>query len=255
VSYKRGLAVVFGCTIAALVSFAATYPRFYPNLSPASGPAAGRNVTAKSPAPTLAVDLPDLPGSNGPMAWSHLSSAEHLALAPFEPLWDSFSDERKRKWLKIASRYPKMSPDAQKRLHDRMSEWVRMTPDQRRVARENYQVSKELPREARQNAWKAYQQLPEEQKERLAASERKRRPSVVSAPPSAHHEIKGIDRLVNAREHGASGAEAVAAASPATAASLAAPAPVPAPPVAASASHVIPQPVSPADAPSLYKGS
>ena len=76
-----------------------------------------------------------------------------------------------------------MSPDAQKRLHERMSEWVRMTPDQRRVARENYQVSKELPREARQNAWKAYQQLPEEQKERLAASERKRRPSVVSAPP------------------------------------------------------------------------
>jgi Protein of unknown function (DUF3106) len=258
VSYKRGLAVVFGCTIAALVSFAATYPRFYPSPSPVSGPSAGGTATARTPAPTLAVDLPELPGDNSPLSWARLTSAEHLALAPFEPLWDSFSDERKRKWLKIASRYPKMSPDAQKRLHDRMSEWVRMTPDQRRVARENYQVSKELPRETRQNAWKAYQQLPEDQKERLAASERKRRPSVVSAPPSAHHEIKGIDRLVNAREHGASGAEAVAAASTAPGASLPAPAAtqtIPATPATGSVVPATPQPAGPSDTQSLYKGS
>ncbi|ASL42995.1 hypothetical protein bAD24_I05875 [Burkholderia sp. AD24] len=253
-SYKRGLAVVFGCTIAALVSFAATYPRFYPSPAAPSAPAAGGNpATAKTPAPTLAVELPGLPGSNSPMAWSRLSSADHLALAPFEPLWDSFSDERKRKWIKIASRYPKMSPDAQKRLHDRMTEWVRMTPDQRRVARENYQVSKELPRETRQNAWKTYQQLPEEQKERLAASERKRRPSVISAPPSGRTEIKGIDRLVNAREHGASGA---VAASAAAAAALPSPAVVvPAIPAAGSFVPATPVPVSPAEAPSIFNGS
>ncbi|CAD6521405.1 DUF3106 domain-containing protein [Paraburkholderia metrosideri] len=254
-SYKRGLAVVFGCAIAALVSFAATYPRFHPGTSPASGPSAGSNATARAPAPTLAVELPDLAGSTSPLAWSRLTSAEHLALAPFEAQWDSFSDERKRKWIKIASRYPKMSPDTQKRLHDRMSEWVRMTPDQRRVARENYQVSKELPRETRQNAWKAYQQLSPEQKEKLAASERKRRPSVVSAPPSGHNEIKGIDRLVNAREHGASG---VAAASAAAAEALPGPAAasgVPATPAAGSFVPATPLPVSPADAPSIFKGS
>lgn len=251
-SYKRGLAVVFGCAIAALVSFAATYPRFYPSPSPVGAPSAGGNATAKAPAPTLAVELPSLPGSNSPMAWSRLSSAEHLALAPFEAQWDSFSDERKRKWIKIASRYPKMSPDAQKRLHERMSEWVRMTPDQRRVARENYQVSKELPREARQNAWKAYQQLPEEQKQRLAASERKRRPSVVSAPPSARNEIKGLDRIVNAREHGAS---EVAAASAVAAAPLTGPATAPAIPAAGSFVPATPLPVSPAEAPSIFNGS
>jgi len=252
VSYKRGLAVVFGCAIAALVSFAATYPRFYPGPSTASAPAAaGGNVTAKAPAPTLAVELPGLPGSNSPMAWSRLTSAEHIALAPFESQWDSFSDERKRKWIKIASRYPKMSPDAQKRLHERMAEWVRMTPDQRRVARENYQVSKELPREARQNAWKAYQELSEEQKARLAASERKRRPSVVSAPPSGKSEIKGLDRLVTAREHGASGA----AASGAAAASLPSPALMPAIPAAGSFVPATPVPVSPAEAPSIFNGS
>jgi hypothetical protein len=254
VSYKRGLAVVFGCTIAALVSFAATYPRFYPGPSTSSAPVAGGIATARAPAPTLAVDLPSLPGSNSPMAWSRLSAAEHVALAPFAAQWDGFSDERKRKWLKIASRYSKMSVDAQKRLHDRMTEWTRMTPDQRKVARENYQVSKELPRETRQNAWKAYQQLPEEQKERLAASERKRRPSVVSAPPSGRSEIKGLDRLVNAREHGASGAAAVSAA---PGASLPGPVAASAPAIPAAGSFVpaTPLPVSPAEAPSIFNGS
>lgn len=251
-SYKRGLAVVFGCAIAALVSFAATYPRFYPSPSTASAPAAGGNAPAKAPAPTLAVELPGLPGSKSPMAWSRLSAADHVALAPFASQWDSFSEERKRKWVKIASRYPKLSPEDQKRLHDRMTEWVRMTPDQRRVARENYQVSKELPRETRQNAWKAYQQLPEEQKERLAASERKRRPSVVSAPPSGKTEIKGLDRLVNAREHEASGA---AAASAAAAAALPSPAATPAIPAAGSFVPAIPVPVSPSEAPSIFNGS
>ncbi|MCC8400918.1 DUF3106 domain-containing protein [Paraburkholderia sp. MMS20-SJTN17] len=256
-SYKRGLAVVFGCTIAALVSFAATYPRFHAQPSVASNPSPGANIGAHAPAPALSVELPSLPGSNSPLAWSRLSAAEHVALAPFESQWDSFSEERKRKWIRIASRYAKMSPDAQKRLHERMSEWVRMTPEQRRVARENYQVSKELPRETRQNAWKAYQQLPEETKERLAASERKRRPSVVSAPPSARKEIKGIDRLVNAREHTA-GASDAAAASPAPAASGPAAAPLPSPPAVPEAGSFVPAtpvPVSPAEAPAIFHGS
>jgi hypothetical protein len=257
VSYKRGLAVVFGCAIAALVSFAATYSRFHPSPSAVGNPAPGANITARAPAPALSVELPDLPGSNSPLAWSRLSAADHIALAPFESQWDTFSDERKRKWIKIASRYAKMSPDAQKRLHERMAEWVRMTPDQRRVARENYQLSKELPREARQNAWKAYQQLPEETKERLAASEHKRRPSVVSAPPSARNEIKGIDRLVNAREHTA-GASDAAAASPAPVASAPAAASLPtAPAIPAAGSFVpaTPLPVSPAEAPAIFHGS
>ena len=253
-SYKRGLAVLFGSAIAALVSFAATYPRFYPSPAPASAPVTNGSgaAPARSPASTLSVELPGLPGSQSPLAWSRLSSADHIALAPFEAQWDSFSDERKRKWLKIASRYSKLSPEAQKRLHERMTEWVRMTPDQRRVARENYQVSKQLPREARQNAWKAYQELPEELKQRLAASEHKRRPSVVSAPPSGRSEIKGLDRLVNARERAASGAPAASAAAVPP---LPSPASLPGIPAAGSFVPATPVPVSPAEAPSIFNGS
>ncbi|AUT68882.1 DUF3106 domain-containing protein [Paraburkholderia hospita] len=252
-SYKRGLAVVSGCVIAALVSFAATYPRFYPTPTPVAAPASG-GAPAKAAAPALTVDLPGLPISTSPLAWSKLSNAEHVALAPFAVQWDAFSEERKRKWLKIASRYPKMTPEAQKVLHERMAEWVRMTPEQRRVARENYQVSKELPREARQNAWKAYQQLPEEQKQKLAASERKRRPTVVSAPPSGKSEIKDINRLVNGKDKLAS-----VPVSPATAgasAGVAAPSPgAPAIPATGSFVPATPTPVSPSDAPSIFNGS
>jgi hypothetical protein len=244
VSYKRGLAVVFGGVIAGLVSFAATYPRFFPENTAAVS--SGNPPATKAAPPALAVEIPGLPSN--PLSWANLTDAEHVALAPFAGEWDSFSDERKRKWIKIASRYAKMSPEAQKRLHDRMTEWVRMTPDQRRVARENYQVSKQVSREARQKAWKAYQQLPEDQKERLAATERKRRPTVVSAPPSGKTELKDIDRLLNAREHAASGtvprptgfASEPATAAPAGAGSLT---PVPSAPMPAS------------ETPAVFRGS
>ena len=248
-SYKRGLAVVFGCAIAALVSFAATYPRFYPGASTVAAPTAG-GVPAKPAVPALGVELPELASNSGPLSWARLSDAEHVALAPFAGVWDTFSVERKRKWIRIASRYSKLTPEQQKGLHDRMTEWVRLTPDQRRVARENYQVTKELSRETRQKAWKAYQQLPEDQKERLAASERKRRPTVVSAPPTGKSELKDIERLVNGRERAASGVVATASAS-GTGAAL----PVaPAVPAAGSFVPPAPAPVTPREAPSIYNG-
>jgi hypothetical protein len=275
VSYKRGLAVVIGCVVAAAVSYVATYPRFHPE--PVGENAAGAPAQAKAPAPDSAITttFTPLPGQTNPLAWERLNDAQRAALAPFATEWDRFSDERKRKWLKIAARYPKMSAEAQKHLHERMAEWVRMTPEQRRVARENYQVSKELPAQARQRAWKAYQQLPEEQKERLAASEHKRRPTVVSAPPSGNKsEIRDIERLVNERDHrglphapsGVTGASGAAGAS-STGSGLgpATPGTPSEPPAASSFAAGIPAagsfvpatpiPVSPAEAPAAFKGS
>jgi uncharacterized protein DUF3106 len=273
VNYKRGLAVVSGCVIAAVVAFAATYPRFHPPTpahTAAGTPASATPAASKPVAPALAVEIPGLQ-NNSPLAWARLTNAERIALAPFAAQWDSFSDERKRKWLKIAARYPKMSAEAQKRLHEQMAEWVKMTPEQRRIARENYQISKGLSRETRQNAWKAYQLLPEEQKERLAASEHKRRPTVVSAPPSGKSELKDINRLVNGKERPASGAagkpspgasgvsggpgNSGAPAALASAAVAASQPGMPAIPSAASFVPATPTPVSPADAPAAFHGS
>ncbi|WP_323121624.1 DUF3106 domain-containing protein [Burkholderia alba] len=244
-SQKRGLAVFFGCVIAIVVAYAATYPRFHPQpaaIAVASAPALASAAIA------LSSEFPALP-STGPLSWARLSPAQRVALAPFANQWDSFSDERKRKWLKIASRFSKMSPEAQKRLQERMTEWVTMTPEQRRVARENYQVSKDLPAQAREKAWKAYQQLPEDLKEKLAAAERRRRPTVVSAPPTGKSD-RDINRLVNAHDRPASGAAAPSIVPPAPASAPAATSPAP-----GSAVPATPIPVSPSEAPSIFNGS
>ncbi|MEZ2351417.1 DUF3106 domain-containing protein [Caballeronia sp. RCC_10] len=248
-SYKRGLAIVFGCAIAGMVAFAATYPRFYS--SPASPASVAAPIGASAAADSDVLPLAAL--SANPLSWNRLTEAQHVALAPFATQWDSFSDERKQKWLKIASRYHRMSPEAQKRLQQRMQEWVRLTPDERKVARENYQVSKSVPLDKRERAWDAYQKLPDEQKKKLAASEHNRRPTVVSAPPTGKTEVKDINRLVTAREQGhtAGHAQSESGAS----ASLPAVPSLPGIPNAASIVPATPIPVSPQQAPSMYNGS
>lgn len=247
-SYKRGLAVLFGCAIATAVAFAATYPRFF-GQAPAPQ-AAGVHGAASSSQASLSVEFAPLAVDNNPLSWAHLSAGQHAALAPFATEWDTFSDERKRKWIKIAARFAKMSPEAQKRLHERMSEWVGMTPDQRRVARENYQVSKALPPQARKNAWQAYQQLSPEQKAKLAAAERKRRPTIVSAPPSGERsEIRGLNRLVNPPPASGSSVASAPLAGSAASSPAAASAPV------NTTVPVPPTPMSPSDAPSIFRGA
>ncbi|WP_250526004.1 DUF3106 domain-containing protein [Caballeronia sp. GAWG2-1] len=251
-SYKRGLAIVFSCAIASLVAFAATYPRFYPATAALLSTATAPNGASSGADSGLSLS----PLSSGsPLSWNRLTEAQHVALAPFSTQWDSFSEERKQKWLKIASRYHRMSPEAQKRLHQRMEEWTRMTPDQRKVARENYQVSKSVAPENREKAWDAYQKLSEEQKKKLAATERTRRPTVVSAPPTGKSEVKDINRLVAAREQGhgaghAEGGSGAPAASPSSTSTA-----TPAIPNAASVVPATPIPVSPQQAPSMYNGS
>ncbi|NUO84823.1 MAG: DUF3106 domain-containing protein, partial [Cupriavidus sp.] len=70
-------------------------------------------------------------------AWADLSPVNQRILAPLQPLWDTLPELNRHKWLRIAARYPKYSPAEQARLQARMAEWVRMTPQQRRLAREN----------------------------------------------------------------------------------------------------------------------
>ncbi|MCF2134441.1 MULTISPECIES: DUF3106 domain-containing protein [Mycetohabitans] len=210
-SNKRGLAMVYAGVMAAFVAFMATYPRFHPASSSRALPSdaapapVGSGVAAVASHAAVADMAAD---AANPLSWARLTAAQRDALAPLAPQWDHFSAERKRKWLKIAARYPKMRTEEQQRLHQRMAEWIRMTPQQRRVARENYQLSKELSVQAREKAWSAYQQLPDELKRKLAATEKARRPTVVSAPPSGKPEIKDLGKLERSRER----ADAAAAA-------------------------------------------
>ncbi|MCY1220425.1 hypothetical protein D9M68_558330 [compost metagenome] len=186
------------------------------SLLPAAAHAQG--ASGATPAPAAASARP---------AWSELSPVNQRILAPLQPLWDTLPELNRRKWLRIAERYPKFSPAEQARLQARMAEWIKMTPQQRRLARENYQITRALPAEKKAEAWDKYQQLPEEQKKKLAAAERvPSRPGAVSALPSTKRLPGGTSRAVR---HGAAGkpaseaqAASAAAASPAMASAPAA---------------------------------
>ncbi|MDW3686772.1 DUF3106 domain-containing protein [Cupriavidus sp. CV2] len=123
--------------------------------------------------------------ANAHPTWNELNAVQQRVLAPLAGEWNNFPELNRRKWLQIAERYEKFSPAEQARLQTRMTEWVKMTPQQRRLARENYQITRSLPAQKKAEAWNKYQQLPEEQKKNLAAAEKvPRRPGAVSALPS-----------------------------------------------------------------------
>ncbi len=103
------------------------------------------------------------PGKSPRPLWSELSPKQQTVLAPLAADWDSLDTTRRKKWVTIANRYPKMKPDEQARLQHRMQDWAALTPAQRRVARENYQTLRQLPRppsgELRQK-WDQHKQAP-----------------------------------------------------------------------------------------------
>lgn len=186
-------------------------------------------------------------------AWAELSPVNQRILAPLQPLWDSLPELNRHKWLRIAARYPKYSPAEQARLQARMAEWVRMTPQQRRLARENYQITRSLPTQKKTEAWDKYQRLPDEQKKKLAAAEHvPRRPGAVSALPSGKRLPADTSRQLRHQTRTAAGRPASEApAQPASAAAaVAAAAGTTTPAVAAPASALAPSPApSPAASP------
>lgn len=113
--------------------------------------------------PALAATTPPAEPS-----WQQLTAQQRAALAPLQTEWDRFGIDRKRKWLDIAARYPLMSAEQQATLHRRMGDWVRMTPQQRMAARENYLATGKAPTAARRQAWENYQKLPDAKKRELA---------------------------------------------------------------------------------------
>lgn len=122
-------------------------------------------------APSAAADLPA-----GSVArpvhphWSELTAAQHQALAPLSDDWNRLDTQTKKKWLEIAARYPKMSADEQRHTQQRMREWARLTPDQRRVARDSFARIRAMNPEQRAELLRKYRDLPDDQKKALAES-------------------------------------------------------------------------------------
>ncbi len=132
----------------------------------AGNPPSAGSVPPPSPAPVNASKTAAKPAAM-PL-WTDLTPAQQQALAPLATEWDKIDAYRKKKWLEIGNKFSAMKPEDQVRLQQRMRQWAKLTPEQRRIARESFARSKKLNADQKSAQWQQYQQLPEEQKKKLA---------------------------------------------------------------------------------------
>lgn len=148
-----------------------------------------QSVAVPTPNKTRPAQSPRLPAkahshSTRPH-WSDLTPAQQQALAPLASDWDKLDAFRKQKWLVIANKFHSMKPEEQQRVQNRMRDWAKLTPAQRRAAREAYARAKKLNADQKSAKWQQYQNLPEEEKKRLAAeAEAKRKKRLANLPRS-----------------------------------------------------------------------
>jgi hypothetical protein len=102
--------------------------------------------------------------------WSELTAAQQRVLEPFAAQWNALPLSEKRAWADLAGRFPKMKPDARKRVEQRVVEWAALTPEQRRLARANYRLAQQVARENVLAEWESYQALTPEQRSVLGTA-------------------------------------------------------------------------------------
>lgn len=136
-----------------------------------------------------------------PTPWSALTPVQQHALAPLAKQWDTLEGNRQRKWLALADRYQKSTPEQQARMQERMQAWVTITPEQRQKARENYQAVRKLDPNTRAEKWSSYEQIPAEKRiemhnqveaKRLSAS-----PAANAAAAAKKPRVEASPNLVN----------------------------------------------------------
>lgn len=96
--------------------------------------------------------------------WKELKPQQQRILEPLAQSWGAMGSARKKKWLGIAKRYPKMNFLKQQRIQSQMQSWNSLTSEQRKQARERYKKLERLPvqkREEIKQRWYEYEQLPE----------------------------------------------------------------------------------------------
>ena len=152
----------------ALVSLAiAAAVQAQPPAEPMKKPAAAKQPAAAKPRAVKADVRP---------AWAELTAEQQQVLAPLKADWDTLEPDRRLKWIAIAKRYPRMKPQEQQRVQRRMQTWAALSPEQRRIARENYkQLAKATPRQAPKKnlsqAWAEYQALSPYERQSLVPTD------------------------------------------------------------------------------------
>lgn len=123
---------------------------------------------AKAQPSTSARSAP-VPAAEQGVRWNDLNPTQRAALKPLERDWSGIDAPRKQKWLELAARFPSLQADEKARVQARMTEWAKLSADERREARVNYQQATRVAPQDRRAQWEAYQSLPAEERNKLAA--------------------------------------------------------------------------------------
>ena len=108
------------------------------------------------------------PAAEQGVRWRDLKPAQQAVLKPLEREWPGIGATHKQKWITLSGDFSKRSPADQARIQERMTEWARLTTQERSQARLNFQEAKQLDPTQRKARWDAYQALSPEQRQRLA---------------------------------------------------------------------------------------
>ncbi len=122
--------------------------------------------------------------------WADLTPAQKDALEPLAVEWDQINTIRKKKWLEMGNKVALMNPEEKQRVQERIREWVKLTPEQRRIARSNFAQTNNLHPNEKFEQWQRYQQLTEEQKKELAAAGAPVKKQVVNPPAKSEKNTK-----------------------------------------------------------------
>ncbi|MGZ5201522.1 MAG: DUF3106 domain-containing protein [Telluria sp.] len=171
---------VIACSTALVLAAAGAWAAAQQQPAPAVAAKPPAAPAAAQPAPKKPARTPDRP------LWRDLTPAQRAALEPLAGEWDAMDGVRKQKWLEMSNHFATMKPEEQARIHERMREWVRLTPAERKLARETYKRTKKLAPGEKAATWQSYQQLPDEQKQKLAAQAAARKQGA-TPPTGATH--------------------------------------------------------------------
>ncbi len=130
---------------------------------------------AQTPAPTA--PTPAAPRASAPQikaapvsqAWQQLTPRQKQALAPLGAQWGALTAQQQNKWLTISHNFAQLSVTDQITMHARMADWVALSPQQRHLARLNFNTLQSVPKEDKKAKWEAYQALSAEEKRLLSA--------------------------------------------------------------------------------------
>jgi Protein of unknown function (DUF3106) len=157
--------------------------------APTDATAAASPVTDAPPSQTL-VNVQAQPVEPASRAWKELTPLQKQALAPLGAQWSALSGQQQKKWLALSQNFNQLSVPEQITMHSRMSDWVSLSPQQRNLARLNFNKLQSLPKEDKKAKWEAYQALsPEEKRLLSAASMPPAKSAALTAKPLPPHRV------------------------------------------------------------------